>query len=250
MKIETKFVSLSLDIEEINKAIEAFLTFKGYEIIEPLNLEDYKKFISSSELIINAKKITSKDKNNMNRRYFPDILISRIGARNSLDIFIANISEKEMIDYLNFVFNEISEVSQLILNFAYEMDKQILLKPKSGNEILQRFEQINNTDTKGVYILRDAISEFSNQLEILLIKELQNNCIIIKNRGSSREEILETRIEKVGLSMRTIHGLKSIGVETLDDLFNDKILQNLLRIRNLGKTAVKEVNILKKMYNL
>lgn len=246
MKIKTKFVSLSLDIEEINEAITIFLASKGYEILEPINNEDIGKFLATDELVVSAQKLLVKNQFTTKQKYFPNSLISRIGARNTLDIFIANVEQKEMKNFLNMAYNKIDESDQRILNFAFEMDKPILSRVKTGSQINKEF----NFETSGSIALRNAIVELSKQLELILLNELKNNTLIVKNRGNNKEEILKTKVVDIGFSVRTLNGLKSEDIETLSHLLDESVIQKIPRIRNIGQIAVKEINILKSLYKL
>lgn len=73
------------------------------------------------------------------------------------------------------------------------------------------------------------LTEHVNEVEIMVEKE-----------EDTKEKILETAIEELDLSVRSYNCLKRAGINTVDELIK-KTPEDMLKVRNLGKKSLEEV---------
>ena len=247
MKIKTRFVSLSLSVEEIEEAIRDFLKKNGYELLKPIAIENLKNLFVNSELVLDAQKQTSRIASSEESEIsFPGILISRLGSKNNISVFLENVENNYLQKILNDIFNQINEKYRKIISFTFCLDKPSIGMRKSNAEVQKEF---NLGDKNGSIILRKAIAEFSTHLKPIFLEGLKNKTLVIKNDDKDREEILNIKLEDAGFSIRTYNCLRVVDVKTINDLIKMGE-RELLGLRNLGKLGIEEINIFKKIYNI
>lgn len=246
MKIKTKFVSLSLSIEEINEAIKDFLLKKGYDVLDTVTNKEINNLLLSDELVLNAQKKMIKESDPLQGKIsFPSIFISRLGGKDNLDVFLNNLDRNYLQEILTDVYNQISEENRKIISFAYYLDKPFVGKKKTGDEIKKEF----NSNEGGSFLLGKAISEFVFFLKTQFLNKLENNTLVTKYIGMGKEEILNMEIADSGLSLRTFHCLKSANIQTIEQWFNSDEGE-FHRLRNFGSVCFEELHLLKKMLKI
>lgn len=82
----------------------------------------------------------------------------------------------------------------------------------------------------------------SKQLELFigLTEKAQEIEIVDDKEEDDKEKILEMTIEELDLSVRSYNCLKRAGINTVDELTN-KTDEDLMKVRNLGKKSLEEV---------
>lgn len=64
--------------------------------------------------------------------------------------------------------------------------------------------------------------------------------ILVKNDEKGQEQIMETTIEELDLSVRSFNCLKRAGINTVADLIN-RTEEDMMKVRNLGRKSLEEV---------
>ena len=85
-------------------------------------------------------------------------------------------------------------------------------------------------------ILNDHLNLFVN-----LSDEAKNTEIMIESKETVKEKVLEMTIEELDMSVRSFNCLKRAGIDTVEDLTN-KTEEDMIKVRNLGKKSLEEVN--------
>lgn len=139
----------------------------------------------------------------------------------------------------------IEEISSILNLPRYNVERGInrglvlLASPYRKNKLKKYLEIIFKDDLFSKYRnLMLAVFDGKDNVEGI-IEEIKNGEEIIFS--------LDTTIEDLGLSIRTYNCLKRAGLQTLQDLL-EKSEDDLLRVRNLGRTSLKEVLELKGKY--
>ena len=87
----------------------------------------------------------------------------------------------------------------------------------------------------GAKILNEHLTLFSD-----LSGEIYNTEIMVVNKDSGKEKVLEMTIEELDLSVRSFNCLKRAGINTVEDLIN-KTEDDMMKVRNLGRKSIDEV---------
>ena len=74
------------------------------------------------------------------------------------------------------------------------------------------------------------LSEVAQQAEVMIEKE-----------DDEKEKVLEMSIDELELSVRSYNCLKRAGINTVEELCN-KTAEDMMKVRNLGKKSLDEVN--------
>ena len=73
-----------------------------------------------------------------------------------------------------------------------------------------------------------------------LSEEAKNREVIVEQKATEKEKVLEMTIEELDLSVRSYNCLKRAGINTVEDLTN-KSEEDMMKVRNLGKKSLEEV---------
>jgi DNA-directed RNA polymerase subunit alpha len=63
---------------------------------------------------------------------------------------------------------------------------------------------------------------------------------MVEKGEDKKEQVLETTIEELDLSVRSFNCLKRAGINTVKDLIN-KSEDDMMKVRNLGRKSLEEV---------
>ena len=69
---------------------------------------------------------------------------------------------------------------------------------------------------------------------------MYNTEVMVVNKDSGKEKVLEMTIEELDLSVRSFNCLKRAGINTVEDLTN-KTEEDMMKVRNLGRKSIDEV---------
>lgn len=83
------------------------------------------------------------------------------------------------------------------------------------------------------------LSEHLN-LFITLTDHVSDVEIMVEKEEDKKEKVLEMTIEELDLSVRSYNCLKRAGINTVEEL-NDKTEEDMMKVRNLGKKSLEEV---------
>ena len=64
---------------------------------------------------------------------------------------------------------------------------------------------------------------------------------MIEKEDNEKEKVLEMSIDELELSVRSYNCLKRAGINTVEELCN-KTAEDMMKVRNLGKKSLDEVN--------
>jgi DNA-directed RNA polymerase subunit alpha len=78
------------------------------------------------------------------------------------------------------------------------------------------------------------------ELFINLTDEIEDVEIMVEVEEEEKDQILETTIEELELSVRSSNCLKRAGINTVEELVN-KTKDDLMKVRNLGKKSLQEI---------
>ncbi|GAB6138745.1 DNA-directed RNA polymerase subunit alpha [Halanaerobaculum tunisiense] len=101
-------------------------------------------------------------------------------------------------------------------------------------------------ETDGSLDAEDAISLASKVLDehldmlINLNEEISESDVMVEKEEEEKNEILETTIEELDLSVRSSNCLKRAGIDTVEEL-TSTTENELMQIRNLGKKSLQEI---------
>lgn len=87
----------------------------------------------------------------------------------------------------------------------------------------------------GAKVLNDHLALF-----IDLSSNAKNTEIMVEKGEDKKEQVLETTIEELDLSVRSFNCLKRAGINTVKDLIN-KSEDDMMKVRNLGRKSLEEV---------
>ncbi len=100
--------------------------------------------------------------------------------------------------------------------------------------------------TNGVISAKEAISLAAKILNehlnlfVSLSDEGIKAEIMVENKETVKEKVLEMTIEELDLSVRSFNCLKRAGIDTVEDLVN-RTQDDMIKVRNLGKKSLDEV---------
>jgi len=109
--------------------------------------------------------------------------------------------------------------------------------------------------TNGTIKPDDAVSKAAeiliNHLKIFigLTVEAKNDEVPVEKEKDDKEKILEMPIEELDLSVRSYNCLKRAGINTIGELIQ-KTPEDMMKIRNLGKKSLEEVQSKLESFNL
>ena len=100
--------------------------------------------------------------------------------------------------------------------------------------------------TNGTILTEEAISLAAKVLieHFKLFMTLTNHAndveVMIEKEDDKKEKVLEMTIEELDLSVRSYNCLKRAGINTVHDL-TEKTMDDMMKVRNLGKKSLEEV---------
>ena len=93
---------------------------------------------------------------------------------------------------------------------------------------------------EGISLAAKVLVEHLN-LFIDLTEHVSNVEIMVEKEEDQKEKVLEMTIEELDLSVRSYNCLKRAGINTVEELAN-KSEDDMMKVRNLGKKSLDEVN--------
>ncbi len=100
--------------------------------------------------------------------------------------------------------------------------------------------------TKGIINAKEAVSFAAKILNehlnlfIELSDEAKNAGVLVDRLEDKQDQILQTTIEELDMSVRSFNCLKRAGIDTVADLVN-RTEEDMIKVRNLGKKSLEEV---------
>ncbi len=100
--------------------------------------------------------------------------------------------------------------------------------------------------TNGIITAKESVSlgaKILNEhlnLFIDLSDEAKNTEIMVEKEEIRKENMLETTIEELDLSVRSFNCLKRVGINTVEDLIS-RTEDDMMKVRNLGRKSLEEV---------
>lgn len=250
MKIESKFFEISISIKELNQIISDYVGNSGFvvegDIINPENL---KNVINNGELIINATKIkgTTLVEDSFNKIIFYDRFVSQLSASLSgVGLFVKNIDETQLQDFLMDAFSKLPEENKSILIFSYNLDNSDPLRQKrvSRKVVNKKF----GTTHHGEHSEYKSLSMLSSLLFKSFTDGLKNKSLRLRHQ-LSHAEIMEMPLTEAGFSNRTFGCLEAADIKKTEELVS-RSENDFLNFRNFGKSSIKEVRIFKQLYKI
>ncbi|MDD7363564.1 MAG: DNA-directed RNA polymerase subunit alpha [Peptoniphilus sp.] len=77
-------------------------------------------------------------------------------------------------------------------------------------------------------------------LFVSMTEEVNDIDIMVEKPEGKKEKVLEMTVEELDLSVRSFNCLKRAGINTVDEL-TDKTQEEMMKVRNLGKKSLEEV---------
>jgi hypothetical protein len=247
MKTTIKEVSLSINLEEINEAIDMFLQKNDFVNIRHISLDDIKKFIGSGELVISAKKMGLKKVEQENEIVFPKSFLSRVGSSTTgLDMLLTNISASQVQKITNDVYSLLSKEDREFLVFVYNLntEQSDFKEVKNLTEIKERFNVEFPQKRKN-----EIISKLSKKLNEVIEENLFNGSLKPENNFTT-EALLAKPLSEFNFSIRTRNGLRAYDLKTVGDLWREKRPNAFVGFRNFGKFSIQEVKNFKTLYRI
>lgn len=229
--------TVTLTIEEVFDFVKNIFAKKGYS--GEFTIDNLKTLCEEKTIDIYLDRIGESDEKillNSDHIIFPDILIKRLVSRAChLSVFFFHLEKENLQVILNEAFQRIKSEQKEILNFLYELDKDI------HSRTVQKLKDVpgNLKDTE----LRAIYRDFSKEVFILLKKKT----IPLKLKYS-REDILNFSIRKVGFSARTENCLRAYEIEFVSNLLEISD-EKLIRLHNFGNVSFEEIRFFKELYN-
>lgn len=93
---------------------------------------------------------------------------------------------------------------------------------------------------EAVSLAAKVLSEHLN-LFIDLSENAKSAEIMVEKENNEKEKVLEMNIDELELSVRSYNCLKRAGINTVEELCN-KTAEDMMKVRNLGKKSLDEVN--------
>ncbi len=100
--------------------------------------------------------------------------------------------------------------------------------------------------TNGIINAKEAVSLAAKILNehlnlfIELSDEAKNTGVLVDRLEDKQDQILQTTIEELDMSVRSFNCLKRAGIDTVADLVN-RTEEDMIKVRNLGKKSLEEV---------
>ncbi len=100
--------------------------------------------------------------------------------------------------------------------------------------------------TNGIINAKEAVSLAAKILNehlnlfIELSDEAKNAGVLVDRLEDKQDQILQTTIEELDMSVRSFNCLKRAGIDTVADLTN-RTEEDMIKVRNLGKKSLEEV---------
>ena len=109
----------------------------------------------------------------------------------------------------------------------------------------------DKTDTRRIYngtlapdeavsLAAKVLNEHLN-LFIDLSENAKSAEVMVEKENNEKEKVLEMNIDELELSVRSYNCLKRAGINTVEELCN-KTAEDMMKVRNLGKKSLDEVN--------
>ena len=101
--------------------------------------------------------------------------------------------------------------------------------------------------TNGTLVPDEAVSLAAKVLNehLNLFIDLSENAksaeVMVEKENNEKEKVLEMNIDELELSVRSYNCLKRAGINTVEELCN-KTAEDMMKVRNLGKKSLDEVN--------
>ena len=101
--------------------------------------------------------------------------------------------------------------------------------------------------TNGTYTPKEVISVSAKLMQdhvglfVNLVDNMKDKEILVSPDEENKKKELESSIEELDLSVRSFNGLKRAGINTIEDLIKNNTVDDLLKVRNLGKKSIEEV---------
>lgn len=263
MKTTVANYLLSLEINEVIEIIASSLEERGFSIITPISVQDLEKMLVSKVLQIEAKKndasfegktivfsleeeeiVLSLEEKEIN---FSDTFLRRAGTgRVGLQMFIHNVSKKQISYFANKAFNEISVDDQKLLSFVFSLSGK-----KFESEKIKSAAEIKEKIGPAEYFPGLALKTMHNFAEIMytmLVGALNDEELTLKF-AMEKSQLLERNIGSVGFSNQTQNCFYANDYKTISDLveFGE---QKFKAMRSFGQRSLKEVTYFKKLYKL
>ena len=93
---------------------------------------------------------------------------------------------------------------------------------------------------EAVSLAAKVLSEHLN-LFIDLSENAKSAEVMVEKENNEKEKVLEMNIDELELSVRSYNCLKRAGINTVEELCN-KTAEDMMKVRNLGKKSLDEVN--------
>lgn len=159
---------------------------------------------------------------------------------------------KEKCKLLRQIRKEIAETNGIVYittDCTYEGDDCLGTCPKCDEEIAYLDAELNRKIADGELITLAGLSLDTFQSGITGASENAGfskepiptmGNLVVEKGGISKDSILRMTIEELDLSVRSFNCLKRAGIETVGDLI-EKTLDDMMRVRNLGRKSLEEV---------
>jgi len=233
---------VSLNLQDINKAMTEFLQSQGHRLVIPIKFLDLANFSSSGKLTVGTSKIseTKISVSNKVKHDLPKPLIVRVhGCVSGLGIILYSIAEEQANKFILNSFSSLSADCVTLLTFAYNPNhKGGVAKMKDIAKELRLDDPTNSLDV--------AVRSFANHLYGSLLDEL---CAGRLFAAKIPINILDMNIDDFPFSVRTYNCLAGAGINTIRILLETKD-NNLRKIKNLGKQSIAEIENFKKLYKI
>ena len=93
---------------------------------------------------------------------------------------------------------------------------------------------------EAVSLAAKVLNEHLN-LFIDLSENAKSAEVMVEKENNEKEKVLEMNIDELELSVRSYNCLKRAGINTVEELCN-KTAEDMMKVRNLGKKSLDEVN--------
>ena len=95
--------------------------------------------------------------------------------------------------------------------------------------------------TNGTLAPDEAVSLAAKVLNEHLSENAKSAEVMVEKENNEKEKVLEMNIDELELSVRSYNCLKRAGINTVEELCN-KTAEDMMKVRNLGKKSLDEVN--------
>lgn len=242
---------------KINNVLHEFSTIKGIK-------EDV------TEIILNIKQLALRMEDEGSRVLYLDV-------KGSKNVTAADIKDEEGIEVINKDLHIATLEDDGHLNMEITVNKGRGYVPQNKNKVENnigyipidsiytpvkrvnftventRVGQVTDYDkltievwTNGSIKVDEAISYSAKiliehfKLFLGLTKEASEVVVMVQKEEDKKEKVLEMTIEELDFSVRSYNCLKRAGINTVQELAQ-KSLEDMMKVRNLGKKSLEEV---------